>query len=77
MICKSQKMSTISELNIELNQLKLRILELENDNTMLRKKVHKMLPVYKEYMTKHFSKKLMQIRTIWNESKLRHSKVFE
>lgn len=70
-------MSTISELNIELNQLKLRILELENDNTMLRKKVHKMLPVYKEYMTKHFSKKLMQIRTIWNESKLRHSKVFE
>lgn len=71
-------MSTISELNIELNQLKLRILELENDNNMLRKKVHKMLPVYKDYMTKHFSKKLMQIRKIWNDSKLRwHPKVFK
>ena len=71
-------MSTISELNIELNQLKLRILDLENDNNMLRKKVHKMLPVYQDYMTKHFSKKLMQIRKIWNESKFRgHSKVFK
>ena len=71
-------MSTISELNIELNQLKLRILELENDNKMLRKKVHKMLPVYKDYMTKQFSKKIMQIRKIWNDSKIRgHSKVFK